>query len=75
MKDYSSAQHLPECRSIFKQLVGALKFMHENGVVHRDLKPTNVILTSGHEHHPTLKIIDFNSAKVFNRISKRDEAA
>ncbi len=50
--------------SIFKQLLTALAYAHKRGVVHRDVKPENIIVSknsSGVEH---IKLIDFGIAKV-----------
>src|SRR5882762_3066425 len=45
---------------IMEQLLGALGYAHENGVVHRDVKPSNMfVLRDG-----TLKVVDFGLARV-----------
>ena len=44
-----------------KNMLGALKYMHENKVVHRDLKPENLILASKTNDHD-LRIADFGLA-------------
>ncbi|NBV72371.1 MAG: hypothetical protein EBR60_10110, partial [Burkholderiaceae bacterium] len=38
------------------QIAMAMAFLHESGVLHRDLKPNNVMLTEGGE---TIKVCDF----------------
>ena len=42
-------------RYFFKQLLGALNYMHLRGVTHRDLKPENLLL----DEQSTLKVADF----------------
>src|SRR3989475_13163731 len=44
-----------------QQICAGLAHAHECGVIHRDIKPQNLLLTSDHE---TLKIADFGVAKL-----------
>eukprot|EP00906_Rhabdomonas_costata_P011115 RCo015687 len=43
------------CRSYFRQIVDGLRFLHSEGVVHGDIKPSNVMLASDRK----VKIVDF----------------
>ena len=43
------------------QLLDAMRAAHGQGVVHRDLKPGNIMITA----HQRLKVLDFGLAKVF----------
>jgi serine/threonine protein kinase len=48
---------------IMKQLVGAMACIHEAGIVHRDIKPDNIVLMDEPEKD-FVKIIDFGLAKM-----------
>ncbi|MBI4871206.1 MAG: SUMF1/EgtB/PvdO family nonheme iron enzyme [Candidatus Riflebacteria bacterium] len=52
---------VPEARAvaIAEQLLGALRFIHDRGVLHRDLKPGNILLT----REGTPKLSDFGLAR------------
>jgi serine/threonine-protein kinase len=52
-----------EIREIFSQVLVAMEDAHANGVVHRDLKPDN-ILVSGDGERLRAKIVDFGIAKM-----------
>lgn len=50
------------CRSMMLQLLEGLNYLHINRVVHRDIKPDNLLIDSS---TATLKIADFGLAKRF----------
>jgi serine/threonine protein kinase/WD40 repeat protein len=50
--------------ALLEQVARAVHFAHERGVVHRDLKPNNLLI-SGDEKQFELKIADFGLAKMF----------
>jgi serine/threonine-protein kinase len=55
-----------EAVPIFIQLCQGIAFAHERGIVHRDIKPGNIMLLKGDgtESSATAKILDFGIAKV-----------
>lgn len=53
----------PEIRTILTSLLGALAHAHARGVIHRDLKPGNVLICQRDDPRPGLKLTDFGLAR------------
>ncbi|MDB6012947.1 MAG: serine/threonine protein kinase [Gammaproteobacteria bacterium] len=53
----------PEAERIIESIASALEFAHRNDIIHGDLKPGNIIITSKGE----VKVIDFGIARVMTR--------
>ena len=60
--DYAQTMSLRDLRTYMRELLRGLEFVHGKGVIHRDIKPQNVLfsLKSG-----KLKLIDFGQAAVY----------
>jgi serine/threonine protein kinase len=50
--------------AIIRDVAGALAYVHERGVIHRDVKPANILLPSGGE--PSAKLADFGIARLMS---------
>lgn len=49
--------------NIVRQICGAVEAAHRSGVIHRDLKPDNIIIEKSH-HQERVKVLDFGIAKL-----------
>ncbi len=63
IRDYAP---MPLARAlwIFSGICAAVEAGHRRGVIHRDLKPGNVILSRGDDGRETVKVLDFGLARL-----------
>ena len=61
IKDHGQMSY-PKVIALSKQIAAALAFAHKNHIIHRDVKPHNVMITP----NGTAKITDFGIAKAVN---------
>ncbi|KAL8710909.1 MAG: hypothetical protein Q9220_004508 [cf. Caloplaca sp. 1 TL-2023] len=54
------------CRYWFRDLILGIEYLHVQGVVHRDIKPDNCLLTED----DVLKIVDFGVSEMFEKASE-----
>ena len=53
------------CRCWFRDMILGIEYLHAQGVVHRDIKPDNCLLTGD----DVLKIVDFGVSEMFEKQS------
>jgi len=65
--DYCDAEKLDTRRrlELFMSVCHAIQHAHQKGIIHRDVKPSNVLITL-HDGLPVPKVIDFGIAKATN---------
>jgi eukaryotic-like serine/threonine-protein kinase len=54
--------NIPQRLELFSQVCQAVQHAHQKGLIHRDIKPTNVLVMTEDER-PVAKVIDFGVAK------------
>jgi serine/threonine protein kinase len=61
-----SGVEVPRALALISQICEGLAAAHAVGVVHRDLKPDNVIVVTGSDGAAQVKLLDFGVAKLLN---------
>ncbi len=59
---------------IFVQILAGLSAAHEQGIVHRDINPSNIFLTTDAGPTPLVKILDFGRSKLAATLLEGDES-
>ena len=55
-----------ECLAMLRPVIEALAYAHDEGVVHRDVKPGNLMLVESRRGDRTARVLDFGIAKVMS---------
>jgi serine/threonine protein kinase len=65
---------LEDCLRVFRQVASGLGYAHSKGIVHRDVKPSNIILLAGTDGRVEAKIVDFGIVKILPSAQMRGQA-
>lgn len=55
-------------KSVIGSLCDALHFLHSNKIIHKDIKPDNVMI----DNNGTVKLIDFDAARIYKPYQSED---
>ena len=56
---------VPIIRNIMWQLLNAVSYLHSNWIMHRDIKPTNILIFDNSVRSGLIKVTDFGLARSF----------
>lgn len=67
----SKRLEIPRFINLFLQICDGLRYAHEKNVVHRDVKPSNIMVLRS-EGQETAKVLDFGIAKIINETDQNE---
>jgi Ca2+-binding EF-hand superfamily protein len=70
--DFMNIQSEDKLKNIIKQVGLGVKYLHEYGIIHRDIKPQNIMLVD-ESKISKIKIVDFGLSKVVGSNEKANE--
>tara|TARA_B100000925_G_scaffold159615_1_gene119841 strand:- start:59 stop:1216 length:1158 start_codon:yes stop_codon:yes gene_type:complete len=62
LSKYISSDNINQDYRYFSQILSGLEYLHKNNILHRDIKPQNILI-----HNNNIKISDFGFAKAFEK--------
>ena len=69
--EQSKRLEIPRFINLFLQICDGLRYAHEKNVVHRDVKPSNIMVLRS-EGQETAKVLDFGIAKIINETDQNE---
>ena len=62
---------LPNALNIFSQVCDGLAYVHRQGILHRDMKPSNIMIEHSASDSPKVKLVDFGVAKIIDETAAK----
>lgn len=70
LMNHGRAHSIDRVREIGRQLLSAIKYLHENRIVHHDIKPDNIVFNAGLDR---VKLIDFGISALISETTQMDK--
>nr|CAI5866716.1 unnamed protein product [Callosobruchus analis] len=67
LKKYNKPLTLPQIKTYSKMMLNGIDYMHQNHIMHRDMKPANLMISE----KGVLKIADFGLARIYDETKPR----